>query len=139
MFKTFITVVFLALMVTLVISASLVRDRRIHIAVLAIIFSWVTSNVIHMIIADYSPLLVEIIINIALIYIFFQLHFWPEGENSGPVWPVYMMVFELCIFLSHMTRLTMSPTYYVILINILFGVEVLFMIGVIWFNRLKKA
>ncbi|GGC96663.1 hypothetical protein [Aquisalinus flavus] len=138
MFKTFITVVFLVLMVTLIVSAWLVKDRRIHIGVLAIVFSWVTSNVIHMIISDYSPLLVEIIINIALIYIFFQLHFWPEGENSGPVWPVYMMVFELCIFLSHMTRITMSPTYYVILINILFGVEVLFMIGVIWFNRLKK-
>ena len=99
------------------------------IGVLTLVLTWTASLIIRYNFGNPTPLLAEIMINLVVIYVFFQLHFWTEGEEPGPVWPVFIVIFELCIFLSHVTRLTMGAYYYALIVNILYGGELLFIIS----------
>lgn len=129
MFGSWVSVLFLTLMTACVVLAWLVRDWRMTVGVLTLVLTWSASLLIRYNFGSPPPLLAEVMINLVVIYVFFQLHFWAEGEEMGPVWPVFIVAFELFIFMSHVTRLTMGAYYYALIVNILYGAELVFIIG----------
>ena len=105
-------------------------DNRVRIGAVTLLGAWVLSEILlHFVL--FIPYVVSFIgVNIAVFYVFLQLHFWADGEESGPVWPVFIMGLEFLIFLSHLAFFFGGWMYYMASLNILFGLELLFMIGI---------
>lgn len=129
MFLSWVSVSFLALMCLSILGAWLSGDRRIRIGVLTLALVWVTSMMMRFALGFTFVVAVDLLCNIVVAYVFWQLHLGDEGDESGPNWPVVIILFEVAIFLSHVTSFTFGLLHYVYIINILFAAELFFIIG----------
>lgn len=135
MYWSWASTIFAILSVCCVAAAWLVRDRRIHVATFVLVGTWVLAWFGRFFFWRHTPVMVELFLNVALFYIFMQLHFWRIDEKNGPVWPVFLMGCELFIFLSHITKFTFGQVHYVGIINFLFALELAIVTGVaIWYK-----
>ncbi|MCI5046800.1 MAG: hypothetical protein MRY59_04805 [Aquisalinus sp.] len=119
---------FLVMMLSAFGLAALTKDSRLHIGVLTLLAAWFVSIVFVNLVEFIPTLLVWVIVNFAVMYVFLQLHFRREGEDREPLWPVAIMGLEFFIFVSHISAWLFGWAYYVIVINTLFGLELLIII-----------
>ncbi|WP_306252944.1 hypothetical protein [Parvularcula sp. IMCC14364] len=126
---------FLAMLLTVFALASLTRDSRLHVGVLTLLAGWFVSIVSVNLVAFVPTLLVWVIVNIVVMYVFLQLHYRREDEEREPMWPIAIIGLEFFILISHVTAWFFGWAYYVIAINILFGLEIL-IIGFICLLRI---
>ena len=75
---------FLAMLLTVFALASLTRDSRLHVGVLTLLAGWFVSIVSVNLVAFVPTLLVWVIVNIVVMYVFLQLHYRREDEEREP-------------------------------------------------------
>lgn len=115
--------VFLLLAAALAGLTFLSHDWRIRTGSITMVTAWVGSIVHDRIFIGLVPdIAFEGIANLAVFYIFLQLHFRQDDEIEEPIWPALIVVLEVLIFGCTIFRLFGSANY-TLAVDVLFGTE----------------
>ncbi|MCI5044107.1 MAG: hypothetical protein MRY72_05365 [Aquisalinus sp.] len=125
MINTWEEYAYFGLLFSCFIFAILTADRRIHIGSITVLTAWTASILVREFLDIVPWILSEVIINLAVFYVFLQLHFKQNDEEREPLWPLVVMGLEALIFCSHLAYWIYGYSQYVVTVNIFFGFEVL--------------